>query len=139
MALGVGADASGHARQNGLSASARTATRSRPASRSWSSHRLASARQALARECLDGPSVSGDRCAYHLWLDLPETCRAEAYAAAALRQGIAVSPASVFAIVPGHAPNAVRLALAAPPLDALRRALLVLRRLVDAADDPMID
>ena len=97
------------------------------------------ARQALARECLDGLPVGGDRCAYHLWLDLPETWRAEAYAAAALRQGIAITPASAFAIVPGHAPNAVRLALAAPPLDALRRALLVLRRLVDAPDDPMID
>ena len=97
------------------------------------------ARQALARECLDGLSVSGERCAYHLWLDLPETWRAEAFAAAALRQGIAITPASAFAIGPGHAPNAVRLALAAPPLDALRRALMALRRLVDAADDPMID
>ena len=97
------------------------------------------ARQALARECLDGLSVSGERCAYHLWLDLPETWRAEAFAAAALRQGIAITPASAFAIGPGHAPNAVRLALAAPPLDALRRVLMALRRLVDAADDPMID
>ncbi|TXM89829.1 PLP-dependent aminotransferase family protein, partial [Methylobacterium sp. WL103] len=97
------------------------------------------ARQALARECLDGLSVSGERGAYHLWLDLPETWRAEAFAAAALRQGIAITPASAFAIGPGHAPNAVRLALAAPPLDALRRALMALRRLVDAADDPMID
>ncbi|MCJ2114060.1 PLP-dependent aminotransferase family protein [Methylobacterium sp. E-025] len=97
------------------------------------------ARQNLARDCLGDLSIGGDPCAYHLWLDLPETWRAEAYAAAALRQGIAITPASAFAIVPGHAPNAVRLALAAPPRDDLRRALTALRRLVDARDDQMID
>lgn len=97
------------------------------------------ARQALARDCLAGLSVTGDPCAYHLWLDLPETWRAEAYAAAALRQGIALLPASAFAVAPGHAPNAVRLALASPQPKVLADALHSLRRLALAGDDQAIE
>jgi DNA-binding transcriptional MocR family regulator len=99
----------------------------------------AMARQAVARECLAGLSISGDPCAYHLWLALPDLWRAEAYTAAALRQGIALTPASAFAVNPGHAPNAVRLALASPSRDDLARALRTLRRLALAGDDQMID
>lgn len=99
----------------------------------------AASRQALARECLTGLFVSGDPNAYHLWLDLPETWRAEAYAAAALRRGIALIPASSFAVAPGLAPNAVRLALASPSRDNLARALHTLHRLALTGDDQMIE
>ncbi len=81
----------------------------------------------------------GDPQAYHLWLELPETWRAEAYAAAALRQGIALLPASSFAVHPGHAPNAVRLALASPSREELDRALRGLRRLAFAGDDQVVE
>jgi hypothetical protein len=40
-------------------------------------------RQALARAALADLRVVGDPQAYHLWLELPETWRAEAYAASA--------------------------------------------------------
>ncbi|MFH6781559.1 MULTISPECIES: aminotransferase-like domain-containing protein [Methylobacterium] len=97
--------------------------------------RDAAERQALARERLAGLTVTGDDAAYHLWLALPETWRADAYAAAALRRGIALIPAAAFAVSPGHAPNAVRLALATPARDDLVRALDALRHLALAGDD----
>lgn len=94
----------------------------------------AAARQRLAREALAGLSVRTDPRAYHLWLELPEPWRAESYMAAAARRGIALAPASAFAVTPGHAPNAVRIALAAPRLDQLESALDALRRI--ALSDP---
>lgn len=101
--------------------------------------RDATARQAVARAALADLRVVGDPHAYHLWLELPETWRAEAYAAAALRQGIALLPASAFAVHPGHAPNAVRLALASPSREELDRALRSLRRLAFAGDDQVVE
>ena len=99
----------------------------------------AAARQDIARDVLAGLSVLGDRSAYHLWLELPETWRAEAFAAAALRRGIALIPAASFAVSPGHAPNAVRLALAAAAPGDLARALAELRRLALAGDDQAVE
>ncbi|KMO28281.1 PLP-dependent aminotransferase family protein [Methylobacterium aquaticum] len=99
----------------------------------------AAERQAIARACLTGLLVTGDDAAYHLWLTLPETWRAEAYAAAALRRGIALIPASSFAVSPGHAPNAVRLALATPARADLARALEALRRLALTGDDQVVE
>jgi DNA-binding transcriptional MocR family regulator len=101
--------------------------------------RDAAARQVIAREALADLQVIGAPHAYHLWLELPETWRADAYAAAALRQGIALLPASAFAVSPGHAPNAVRLALASPSRDDLASALRRLRRLAFAGDDQVIE
>jgi len=91
----------------------------------------AQARQAIARSVFDGPMLKADPRAYHAWLELPETWRAEAFAGAAARQGIAITPSSSFAVTPGHAPNAVRLALSPPSHTVLRAALLTLRRLME--------
>ena len=91
----------------------------------------AAERQEIARDALAGLDVKADRRAYHLWLKLPEGWRADAYAAAAAREGIAITPASAFAVTSGHAPNAVRLALAPPNQEELARALRTLRRLAD--------
>ncbi|WP_244610746.1 PLP-dependent aminotransferase family protein [Microvirga pakistanensis] len=96
----------------------------------------ASARQALARKGLKGFSVRSDPRAYHLWLDLPEAWRAEAFAAAARRHGIAVVAGEAFAVSPGHVPNAVRLALASPSRVALADALKTLRRLLVSPPTP---
>src|SRR5215831_2562167 len=89
-------------------------------------------RQRIAAECLAGFRLQGDRRAYHLWLGLPEPWRSEAFVATAARHGIALTPSSAFAIGPGHAPNAVRLALASPRIERLREALLNLARLLRA-------
>jgi DNA-binding transcriptional MocR family regulator len=78
-------------------------------------------RQRLARDRI--PGLVGDPGAYHVWWPLPEAWRAETFVAAAARKGIAVTPAAAFAVVPGHAPNAVRLALSSPSLPVLAAAL----------------
>ncbi|WP_431285274.1 PLP-dependent aminotransferase family protein [Humitalea sp. 24SJ18S-53] len=94
-------------------------------------------RNALARQVLGdgGLTVRGDPRAYHLWLELPDPWRADTFVAAAARRGIAVSPAAEFAAGPGHAPDAVRLALAAPPAADLRLALETLLELALGGPD----
>ncbi len=90
----------------------------------------ARARQAIAREVFQEFGIKGDSRAYHLWLPLPEPWRAETFVAAALRLGIALTPGSAFAVTPGHAPSAVRLALASPEQSVLVQALRTLRDLL---------
>jgi DNA-binding transcriptional MocR family regulator len=79
-------------------------------------------RQAIMAELLAPHTIKADPASYHLWLELPGGWRSEAFAAAAARAGVAVTPSSAFAMTPGHAPPAVRLALGLPPHDALRIA-----------------
>jgi DNA-binding transcriptional MocR family regulator len=90
------------------------------------------ARQAIVAECLAGHRMQTDPRSYHVWLELPEGARAEALTAAAARAGIAITPASAFAIAAGHSPNAVRLALGLPSHAELRKALTRLAALLAA-------
>jgi DNA-binding transcriptional MocR family regulator len=83
----------------------------------------AAVRQEIVRERLAGFAVQADPRAYHCWWQLPEPWRAETFVAAAARHDIAVTPAAAFTVGPGHAPNAVRLALASPDLATLASAL----------------
>jgi DNA-binding transcriptional MocR family regulator len=92
-------------------------------------------RQTIATECLAGLRVDADARSYHLWLNLPERWRSQALVAAAARRGIALTPSSAFAVTPGHAPNAVRLALASPPVELLREALQTLARMLNAREE----
>ena len=87
-------------------------------------------RQGILTQIFPASSLKTDPRSYHAWLELPEMWRAETFAAAAARRGIAITPSSAFAVMPGHAPNAVRLALSPPPLPVLREALLTLSRLM---------
>ncbi|WP_112263320.1 aminotransferase-like domain-containing protein [Lentzea terrae] len=93
----------------------------------------AAARQRLVADRLAGFTVHADPRAYHCWWELPAPWRADTFVAAAAREGIAVTPAAAFAI--GAAPNAVRLALASPPLDRLSGALDVLARIAREAPE----
>jgi DNA-binding transcriptional MocR family regulator len=88
------------------------------------------ARQAIVAECLAGHRIDADPRSYHAWLHLTDGWRAETLTAAAARAGIAMTPASNFAIAPGHSPNAVRLALGQPSHDELRTALTRLNALL---------
>ncbi|SEQ47219.1 PLP-dependent aminotransferase family protein [Lentzea albida] len=90
----------------------------------------AMARQRLVAEKLD---VRADPRSYHCWWELPPPWRADTFTAAAAREGIAVTPAAAFAV--GAAPNAVRLALASPPVDRLGAALDVLARIARGTPD----
>ncbi|TKG71581.1 aminotransferase-like domain-containing protein [Prauserella endophytica] len=95
----------------------------------------AARRQQLVREHLAGFAVRADPAAYHCWWELPAQWRAETFVAAAARRGIAVSPAGAFTVGSGHAPSAVRLALASPPEPVLASALGALAALAGAAPE----
>jgi DNA-binding transcriptional MocR family regulator len=73
----------------------------------------ARARQALARERLDGADFDARPEAYYLWLRLPEPWRSESFAAEARARGALVTPAEAFAVDRAELPHAVRLCLGA--------------------------
>jgi DNA-binding transcriptional MocR family regulator len=79
-------------------------------------------RQEIMRKALAGSQIDGDLACFHLWLRLPESWRSEAFATAAAHRGVAITPSLAFAMTPGHAPNAVRLALGLPTHDELQIA-----------------
>ncbi|MBO0849707.1 MAG: PLP-dependent aminotransferase family protein [Pseudonocardia sp.] len=93
------------------------------------------ARQRLAAERLAEFDFRADPRAYHGWWELPEPWRADTFVAAAARRGIAVTPGAAFAVGAAQAPNAVRLALAAPPVDVLTGALDTLAALARGNPD----
>jgi DNA-binding transcriptional MocR family regulator len=98
------------------------------------------ARQRIVANRLAGFTVRADRRAFHCWWVLPEPWRAEMFVAAAAREGIAVTPAAAFAVGPGRAPNAVRLAVSAPPLDVLESTLDKLAKLAGGRpEDSSVD
>lgn len=88
-------------------------------------------RQGIVAQRLAGFTVHADPGAFHCWWELPEPWRAETFVAAAARHGIAVTPAAAFAVGPGHAPNAVRLAVSSPPHEVLASTLDTLATLAD--------
>src|SRR5215470_16669988 len=95
----------------------------------------ARARQKLAAECLAGFEIQTNGRCYHLWLTLPAHWRSQTFVAAAARRDIALTPSTTFAATPGHAPNAVRLALAAPTMDQLDTGLRTLAAMLNARED----
>jgi DNA-binding transcriptional MocR family regulator len=92
----------------------------------------ARARQKLAIGRLSGFEIQTNEKCYHLWLTLPAHWRSQSFVAAAARRDIALTPSTAFAVTPGHAPNAVRLALAAPTMDQLDTGLRTLVALLNA-------
>jgi DNA-binding transcriptional MocR family regulator len=92
-------------------------------------------RQKVAVACLSDYEIQTNPKSYHLWLTLPPQWRSQTFVAAAARRDIALTPSTTFAVSPGHAPNAVRLALAAPPLDQLEDALRALSGLLSAKEE----
>jgi DNA-binding transcriptional MocR family regulator len=95
----------------------------------------AAQRQQMAARYLAGREIQANSKSYHLWLTLPPHWRSQTFVAAAARRDIALTPSTTFAVAPGHAPNAVRLALAAPKIDQLETALGILACLLNATDE----
>ncbi|WP_457301001.1 aminotransferase-like domain-containing protein [Phyllobacterium sp. P5_D12] len=95
----------------------------------------ARARQKLAIERLAGFEIQTNGKCYHLWLTLPPHWRSQAFVAAAAKRDIALTSSTTFAVTPGHAPNAVRLALAAPTMDQLDIGLSTLVTMLNARED----
>jgi DNA-binding transcriptional MocR family regulator len=92
----------------------------------------ARARQKLAADRLAGFEIQANEKSYHLWLTLPAHWRSQTFVTAAARRDIALTPSTTFAVTPGHAPNAVRLALAAPTMDQLDTGLRTLAAMLNA-------
>ena len=92
-------------------------------------------RQQIAAERLAGFEIQANPKSYHLWLTLPPQWRSQTFVTAAARRDIALTPSSTFAVSPGHAPNAVRLALAAPRIDQLDAALRTLAGILSTSED----
>src|SRR5215472_2916392 len=95
----------------------------------------ARARQKLAIDRLAGFDIQTNEKSYHLWLTLPAHWRSQTFVAAAAKRDIALTPSTTFAVTPGHAPNAVRLALAAPTMDQLDSGLRILAAMLNARED----
>jgi DNA-binding transcriptional MocR family regulator len=95
----------------------------------------ARARQKLAIDRLAGFEIQTNDKAYHLWLTLPAHWRSQTFVAAAARRDIALTPSTTFATTPGHAPNAVRLALAGPAMDQLDAGLRTLAAMLNSRED----
>jgi DNA-binding transcriptional MocR family regulator len=95
----------------------------------------AARRQQMAARYLAGFEIQADPQSYHLWLSLPSHWRSQTFVAAAARRDIALTPSTTFAVSPGHAPNAVRLALGAPTFEQLEQALRTLSGMLTAKED----
>ncbi|WP_175965818.1 PLP-dependent aminotransferase family protein [Burkholderia sp. BCC0322] len=93
------------------------------------------ARQKLAADRLSEFNIQTNGKCFHLWLTLPAHWRSQALVAAAARRDIALTPSTTFAASPGHAPNAVRLALAAPTMDELDAGLLTLSGILNSREE----
>ena len=94
----------------------------------------AAKRQLIAKDILKDFVIYADPRSYHLWMEIPNTWRAEAFSSAASARGVAVSPASIFSVEPGSAPNAIRLALAPPSIDELARGLNIIKNLATISE-----
>jgi DNA-binding transcriptional MocR family regulator len=91
----------------------------------------ASARQALAAELLGPLKRQGHPGSYFVWLPLGEEVRADQVAMDLLRQGVSVSTAEPYA-TGAQVPHAIRLALGSVALPPLRRALRLVREVIEA-------
>lgn len=97
----------------------------------------AHARQKLAADRLSGFDIKANENCFHLWLTLPPHWRSQSFVVAAARRDIALTPSTTFAVMPGHAPNAVRLALATPTMEQLDSGLRTLAGMMNAREEEL--
>ena len=95
----------------------------------------AAKRQQLVAKHLSSFAIQANSKSYHLWLTLPPYWRSQTFVAAAARRDIALTPSTTFAVTPGHAPNAVRLALGAPAIEQLEVGLRTLSGMLSAREE----
>ena len=99
--------------------------------------REAASRQQLAGRILGRFAGRAHAASYHFWLALPGPWSGEAFAEAARRRGVGVTPASAFAVGRSGVPDAVRVCLgAARDRAELERGLRVLADLLAASPEP---
>jgi DNA-binding transcriptional MocR family regulator len=87
----------------------------------------AATRQRIAHEVLGALGYRAQPTSYHLWLPLPAPWRTTEFVEVVRERGVAIDPASSFAVDRARAPHAVRVSLsAAAGQDRLRRGLQIL-------------
>jgi DNA-binding transcriptional MocR family regulator len=92
----------------------------------------AATRQRIAREVLGAHAYRAQPTSYHLWLPLPPPWRTTEFLETVTERGVAVDPATAFAVDRVQAPHAVRVSLsAAAGHDRLRRGLQILAETLD--------
>ncbi len=88
-------------------------------------------RRALFERLVPGARVASHRASPHLWLELAEPWRAEAFVEAARARGVLVSPPELFTVGRGAAPHAVRVCIGTPhEREPLERGLRILAELL---------
>jgi DNA-binding transcriptional MocR family regulator len=96
----------------------------------------ARARQQIARQIL-GDAITGSAESQHAWLQVNAAWQSDDFAREARQRGVMVSPARDFAVARHDVPNAVRLALGAPPdRDTLKKGLTTLAAILDEPPQP---
>jgi DNA-binding transcriptional MocR family regulator len=96
----------------------------------------AKARQAIVSRVFQAHAIRAHPYSYYFLVDLPPHRRASDVIEAAARRGIALAPASAFTVLPGHAPNSIRVGLANLELETAEDVLYqASKRLTD--DDPI--
>lgn len=68
-------------------------------------------RQSLAQQILASHRFNSLATGMHIWLQLPETWRAESFVTSLKQRGVAVTPAEAFASGHGTSPHSIRLSL----------------------------
>jgi DNA-binding transcriptional MocR family regulator len=92
----------------------------------------AATRQRIAREVLGARAYRAQPTSYHLWLPLPAPWRTTEFIETVTARGVAIDPATAFAVERARAPHAVRVSLsAAASHDRLRRGLQILAETMD--------
>lgn len=95
----------------------------------WKRHEVR-ARQHIARDVLAG-AVTGSADSQHAWLQLPAAWTSDDFAREARQRGVIVTAAREFAVARHDVPNAVRIALGAPPdREVLKQAVATLAEIL---------
>jgi DNA-binding transcriptional MocR family regulator len=90
----------------------------------------ANARQAIRSRAFQGHEIRAHPYSYYFLVDLPQHRRAGDVIQAAARRGIALAPASAFTVLPGHAPNSIRVGMANLKLETAEDVLRIVADLV---------
>jgi DNA-binding transcriptional MocR family regulator len=83
----------------------------------------AKARQAIVSREFQGHVIRAHPYSYYFMVDLPPHRRASDVIEAAARRGITLAPASAFTVLPGHAPNSIRVGMANLELETTEEVL----------------
>jgi DNA-binding transcriptional MocR family regulator len=92
--------------------------------------REAESRQKLVTQILPTKWVHSKPTSYFVWIELPEPWDASEFANEALRQGVSVWPAHLFAVDPGQSGRAVRFVIGAKNRVILKESLEILAALL---------